>query len=123
MIEVRTLVILSCVGLGGCSPNLDDIGTPRYVPPSPPSPAVQLHGAKAAVEEEHLTGAIEISDVRPSDHGPGRFVICMRGARAEMPPQYYAVFFTNDEYKGSRLSVIYDFCEQQSYRPLVSQSG
>jgi hypothetical protein len=42
-----------------------------------------------------------MSDLRQSDHGPGRFVVCMRGANSEFSPRRtYAVFFDNEAYKG-----------------------
>src|SRR5271166_2307921 len=57
---------------------------------------------------------------RPTDHGPGQYFICLR--EANPPPdkrhRYYSVFFDNDTYKGSRLSVIMDECETQAFSPL-----
>jgi hypothetical protein len=67
--------------------------------------------------EEKLTGFIEMSDLRQSDHGPGRFVLCIRGTgSASDPRRTYAVFFENDDYKGVRMSVMIDDCEKQDYR-------
>jgi hypothetical protein len=31
---------------------------------------------------------------------------------------YYAVFFDNNDFKGSRMSVIMENCEKQDYRPI-----
>ena len=75
-------------------------------------------GIKKAMAEEKLTGSLELSDLRQSDHGPGRFVVCMRGVEStNRRVGYYAVFFDNDDYKGSRMSVMIDDCEKQDYRP------
>jgi hypothetical protein len=65
-----------------------------------------------------LVGLIEFSKVREADPplGPGRYVLCVRSA-SEIR-RTYAVFFDNDEYKGSRMSVILDGCEKQAFAPL-----
>ena len=61
-----------------------------------------------------------MSDQRQSDHGPGRFVVCMRGVNSEFSPRRtYAVFFDSEDYKGVRMSVMIDDCEKQDYRPLT----
>jgi hypothetical protein len=83
-----------------------------------PSTTAASEGIKKAAAEAKLIDPIEISDLRQSDHGPGRFFLCMRGVE----PKYhrirtYAVFFDNNEYKGLRSSVILDDCEKQDYRP------
>ena len=76
-------------------------------------------GITRAAAEEKLTGPIEMSDLRQTDHGPGRFVLCMRGLQSKDGRiGYYAVFFDNNDYKGSRMSVIMDNCEKQDYRPV-----
>jgi len=77
-------------------------------------------GIKQAAAEEKVTGPIEMSDLRPTDHGPGHFVVCIRGVDEKYRRVgYYAVFFDNDDYKGSRMSVMIDDCEKQDYRPFV----
>jgi hypothetical protein len=77
-------------------------------------------GIKKAATEEKLAGPIEMSDLRQSDHGPGRFVLCIRGAgSASDPRRTYAVFFEHDDYKGVRMSVVIDDREKQGYRPLT----
>jgi len=80
--------------------------------------AATREGARKAVAEEKLTGLIEISEVRESDHGPGRFIVCLRGAeQASSPRRTYAVFFDDEIYKGVRLSVMVDDCEKRDFRP------
>ena len=71
---------------------------------------------KAATEK--LTGPIEMSDLCETDHGPGRFVLCIRGVEEKYRRvRTYAVFFDNNDDKGSRMSVMIDDCEKQTYRP------
>ena len=65
------------------------------------------------------SAALERSDLRPTDHGPGSFMLCIRGVESKYSRVVaYAVFFDNDDYKGLRLSVILDDCEKQDYRPV-----
>jgi hypothetical protein len=81
-------------------------------------------GIKAAVAEYKLTGPVEMSDLRQTDHGPGGFVLCIRGVDEKYRRVgYYAVFFDNDDYKGSRIPVMIDDCEKQDYRPFVPVEG
>jgi hypothetical protein len=75
-------------------------------------------GATLAAAEAKLIAPLQISAVRPTDHGgPGSYYVCVR--EATPPPdqrqRYYAAFFDNDTYKGSRLSVIMDGCETQMF--------
>ena len=111
------LLALVCFTLTACSTGLDSQAA--YVPPSMPTMVAIAKGAKQAAEEAKLKPPLQISDLRQTDHGPGRFMLCMRA----MDPKSnlvttYAVFFNNDEYKGERLPAILDECEKQSYRPL-----
>jgi hypothetical protein len=112
------LGVLVCFTLAACSPAVESSIIGAYVPPSMPTMAAASEGIKKAATEEKLTGPIEISDLRETDHGPGRFVLCIRGVESIYHRvRTYAVFFDNDEYKGSRMSVIMDDCEKQDYRP------
>jgi len=128
----------------GCSS--DDLGSVSELRvPSPPTEAAVLAGVKTAASEARLTPPLEMSAVRPSDHGPGRYFVCLRGtwlpslgrsqtadtaAREpslfDPPPQpaaserrvIYSVFFNNDVYKDARQSVIIDACETQAFTPI-----
>jgi hypothetical protein len=116
---MRAFVMLLCLALAACSPQVESTIIGPYVPPSPPTLAAVRVGIKVAATEEKLTGFIEMSDLRQSDHGLGRFVLCMRGAISEFGPRRtYAVFFENEAYQGVRMSVMIDDCEKQDYRPL-----
>jgi hypothetical protein len=76
-------------------------------------------GAKQAATEYKLTGPAEMSDIRHTDYGPGSFMVCMRSTEpTDNQVGYYAVFFDNDLYKGSRASAILEGCEKQNYRPV-----
>ena len=116
---MRALVVVAGFAVAGCSLVGPDIVDPphSYVPPNQPSLEAQLRGIAKAAKDEKLSGALEISDLRTSDFGPGRYMMCVRGARASGPVDFYAVFFQDDEYKGVRLSVITEHCEHQSFRP------
>jgi hypothetical protein len=69
------------------------------------------------VKESQLTQPVEISSLRRTDHGPGEYFVCLREA-APLPdkPRYlFSVFFDDENFKGSRQSVIMDDCEHQQY--------
>jgi hypothetical protein len=113
------LAVLVCFTLAACSTAVESSSIGAYVPPSMPTMAAARDGIKKAVTEEKLTGPIEMSDLRETDHGPGRFVLCIRGVESKYSRVgTYAVFFDNNDYKGSRISVMIDDCEKQAYRPL-----
>lgn len=127
---MRWFPILLCIALGGCSIPIENLSeSSPYVPPGAPSVNAKVAGLKKAIAEEKLKGGIEVSDVRVSDRGPGRYMVCLKGGRDQQTRDqqtqdkqtsaYYSVFFDNDEYKGVREAVIYDFCAQQSFRPMA----
>ena len=108
---------LLTVMLCGCSSV--DLPTAVYTPPAPPTPSAIREGAKKGVAEEKLAGAVEISDVRPTDRGQGHFFVCLREVNPFWASHYtYAVFFDGDEYKGVRQSVLSETCETQTFTPL-----
>jgi hypothetical protein len=112
---------LLCLILAACSTPEDLPLIQPYVPPSMPSTAAVSKGIAAAASEEKITAPIEMSELRETDHGPGRFYLCIRGSdSASSAIRYYAVFFNNDDYKGVRVSVILDDCEKQVFSPYVA---
>jgi hypothetical protein len=115
--SMRAFIIPLGLMLSACSSSLEWAIIGPYVAPSAPTLAAAIAGAKQAAAEEKITGFIEISDVRESDHGPGRFVLCLRGASGFSPRRTYAVFFDDDKYKGVRLAVMVDDCERRVFRP------
>ena len=117
----KAFAVLGCLTLAACS-WADDPSIPPYVSPSMPTTEAAGKGVKQAAADAHLTAPIEISDLRATDHGPGRFIMCIRGVESK----YHRVVtyachlrrvLDNNDYKGLRLPVILDECEKQSYRP------
>lgn len=116
---VKAVVLLNLL-LCACAETNPIYAPPSvYVPPSPPSEAAIGSGVKKIATDAKLSGPLEISSVRQSAHGPGSYFFCLRevAAPAGQPRRYRSVFFDNDKYEGSRLSVILDGCEEQAYGP------
>jgi hypothetical protein len=111
------LAAVACLTLAACDP-----GVPAppvvYVPPSMPTLPAAIPGIKAAAAEAKFIGPIEMSDFRPTDHGPGHFMLCIRGVSNDSRTGTYVVFFDNNNYMGLRLPAILDACEKQNYRPV-----
>jgi hypothetical protein len=116
--NMRALLVMLCLTLAACAPSEDLSSIKAYVPPSTPTVGATTKGIATAAAEEKITGPIEMSVLRQTDHGPGGFIVCIRGMDPTFKrAAYYAVFFDNDDYKGSRMSVMIDDCEKQEYRP------
>ena len=119
-------LLLLSVLLGGCATSTagsSQMDAQAYALPSMPTMTAATKGIAQAVAEEKLTGPIEMSDLRQTDHGPGRFMLCIRAVGPkDSRAATYAVFFDNDDYKGARMSVIMD-CEKQVYRPYIASTG
>jgi hypothetical protein len=117
IISARCCTILLALLLSACS----SVNTTEqaYVPPSPPTEKAIGAAVAAIAQEAKLVTPLEISALRPNDHGPGSFFVCVREVNPllDMPRRYYSTFFDNNDYKGSRLSVIMDQCEMQTYGP------
>jgi hypothetical protein len=92
---------------------------PTYVPPSPPTGKAIVAAVAELAKEAKLVTPLEISALRPNEHGPGGFFVCVRELNPppDKPRRYYSTFLDSDVYKGSRLSVIMDQCELQTYGP------
>ena len=115
----RSLAALSAVLtllLAGCasSANLP----PVYHPARPPGAKAVQEGVRKAATEVKLTGGLETSAVRHTDHGPGSYFVCLRqrGGQSDRHPAY-SVFFDDDVYKGIQSAVIIDGCEAQPWVP------
>ena len=112
---MRLLAVLVSFVLSACS------AVPAYVPP--PTYATQLskarEGAKFAANEEKLVGPVEISGVREAHPlGKGPYILCIRGDNSRAGVRTYAVFFKGNDYVSSRMSVILDSCETQTFTSL-----
>jgi hypothetical protein len=78
------MVMVLCSTLGACSageppPPMD------YIPPSVPARPATDAAVQTAIVEAKLIGAVEISDFRSTDFGPGRSVACIRGTSNDSP--------------------------------------
>jgi hypothetical protein len=120
---MRGLLVLLCSTLAACS-TPEGLSSIPYVPPSKPTMAAATKGIVQAVAEEKLSGPTEMSDLRQTDHGPGRFMLCIRAVGPkDSRATTYAVFFDNDVYKGTRMSVFMEYCEKQAYQPYIGAAG
>jgi hypothetical protein len=69
--------LLLCSTLVACSS--EDLPPVKpYVPPAMPTADAVGKGIKQAATEAKLTGPIEMSDLRQTDHGPGSYMLCIR---------------------------------------------
>ena len=115
----KSLAALSAVLtllLAGCASNSDLPSV--YNPPRAPDAKAVQDGVRKAATEAKLTGALETTTVRPTDHGPGAYFVCLRqsGGPSDRHPAY-SVFFDNDAYKGIQSSVILEACEAEAWVP------
>jgi hypothetical protein len=117
IITARCCTILLALLLSACSSVQSTEQT--YVRPSPPTEKAIAAAVAAIANEAKLVTPLEISTFRPNAHGPGSFFVCVREVNPppDKPRRYYSTFLDNDVYKGSRLSVIMDQCELQTYSP------
>ena len=90
-----------------------------YAPPSLPAETAVAGAVAAIAKEATLVSPLETSAVRRSERGPGSYFVCVRETNppADKPRRTYATCLENDLYKGSRLAVIMDQCELQTYGP------
>jgi hypothetical protein len=116
-ITARCCTILLTLLLTACS----SVNTTEqaYVRPSPPTEKAIGAAVAELAKEAKLVAPLEISALRPNDHGPGSFFVCVREVNPppDKPRRHYATFLDNEVYKGSRLSVIMEQCELQTYSP------
>ena len=118
IITARCCTILLALLLSACA-SVNTTEPPEYVRPSPPTEKAIGAAVAAIAKEAKLVTPLEISALRPNDHGPGSFFVCVRETNPppDKPRRYYSTFLDNNDYKGSRLSVIMDQCELQTYSP------
>jgi len=117
----RISVLLLAFGLGGCSVSslLPDWMSDDVAGPEPPSyrflVAIKL---KDIVGDPTKLGALEISAPMRVDGLRGAsWVVCIRAQNGPLLPRYYAVFFQRAQIVDSRISVLIDRCELQSFTP------
>jgi hypothetical protein len=112
---VRLLAVFVSLVLTACST------IPAYVPPATYAPKFSKarEGAKFAANQEKLVGLVEISAVRKAHPlGDGPYILCVRGDNSRNGVRTYAVFFKNNDYVSTRMSVMLDNCETQAFTSL-----
>jgi hypothetical protein len=90
------IVLVLCSTLAACSTSESLPPMAPYVPPSMPTTEAVGKGIKQAATDAHLIGPIEMSDLRPTDHGPGHFIVCIRGVSNDFRTGFYAAFFDDN---------------------------
>jgi hypothetical protein len=119
---VRALALLAAFSLTGCSmTELLNDGSSKDMAGSEPAMTADLANRMAGViAANDRTGKMEVSVPRraESDKGPS-WLYCVRTlAEGWGLPRYYAVFVQYDKVVQSRLSVLIDQCELQSFTAL-----
>lgn len=125
MMMRRSAAILLALMLTACASDFST-APPPYVPPGPPSQDAIAGQARSVATLVKLIDPLEISGLRPTDHGgPGAYYVCLREANPapDKRQRYYAIFFEGDNQTGFRLSVIMDECEKQTFSPLPAPPG
>jgi hypothetical protein len=117
----RIYVLLLACGLSGCAVSslLPDWMSDDVAGPEPPSyrflVAIKM---KEIVGDPGKLGALEVSAPMRVDGLRGAsWVVCIRAQNGPLLPRYYAVFFQRAQIVDSRISVLIDQCELQSYMP------
>ncbi len=117
---VRALSMLLVLTLGACSVSglLPDWTSADTAGPQPAYRFIIANRLGDVVGAPSLAGALEISGVRRIDSLKGAsWVTCIKVQKFPLPPRYYAVFIQRDQLVDSRLSVVIDQCELQSFTP------
>jgi hypothetical protein len=118
---VRALPMLLVLALGACSISglLPDWTSADVAGPEPTSYRfVIANRLKAIVGDPSGAGALEISAPRNFESLKGAsWLICLKAQNFPLLPRYYAVFIQRNEIVDSRISVVIDQCELQSFEP------
>ena len=104
--------------LGGCSVSglLPEWSSPDYAGAEPAYRYIIANHIKEVIGEPKRAGSLEISGARKIDsfRGPS-WMVCLREQKFPLLPRYYAVFLQRDRIVDSRISVVVDQCEIQSF--------
>lgn len=114
----RALSILLTLALGACSVSnlLPDWMSQDVAGPEPAYRFLIANGLTAIIGDPVKAGALEISGARRTDSLKGAaWLVCLRTQMLPLLPRYYAVFFQSGRIVDTRLSVLIDQCELQSY--------
>ena len=115
---LRALATLLTLTLGACSIAglLPDWTSADVAGPEPAYRFVIANELAAIVGDPAKAGTFAISGVRRVDSLKGTsWLVCIRTQNFPLLPRYYAVFIQRDHVVDSRLSVLIDQCELQSY--------
>jgi hypothetical protein len=116
----RASAILLALALGACSVSglLPDWTSVDVAGPEPAYRFVIANDLKAIVGDPAKVGTFEISGSRPMSSLKGAsWLVCLKAQNFPLLPRYYAVFLQSERVVDSRLSVLIDQCELQSYKP------
>jgi hypothetical protein len=117
LMQVRVLVPLMAAMLGGCAmlDFLPDWSADRVAGPEPAYRFIVASRINQIVGREGVVGTLQISGVRRVDSLKGAaWLVCVQTENVPLP-RYYAVFIQRDQIVDSRLSVLIDQCELQSF--------
>jgi hypothetical protein len=117
---VHALSMLLALSLGACSISgfLPDWTSADVAGPEPAYRFMIANRIKEIVGDPNSAGALEISDAWRVDSVKGAsWLVCIRAQRFPQLPRYYAVFFQRGQMIDSRLSVLIDQCEMQTFVP------
>lgn len=113
--SLQVLAAILTLLLAACASTPDIPHT--YRPAQPPSAQAVKEGVRKGATAAKLTGGLEISAVRRTDHGPGSYFVCVRRSDPSADGAAYSVFFDNDDFKGIQSSVISEACEAGPWVP------
>ena len=104
--------LVTCLGLTACS----SIET-APLDPGPPPHFVAVKPLLIGVAREYriLEGLEFSGPIRANAPSSIPWIMCLRSSST--PRKTYAAFFKGDKYVQSRMSVIEDRCDSESYRP------
>ena len=117
---IRALSILLILPLGACSISglLPDWSSTDVAGPEPAYRFVIANNLASVIGDPAKAGTFEISAPRRVNSLKGAsWVTCVKTQNFPLLPRYYAVFLQRDRIVDSRLSVLIDQCELQSYSP------
>ncbi|THD70784.1 MAG: hypothetical protein E7813_07140 [Bradyrhizobium sp.] len=116
-ISSRCLVPAACLMLAACSTDIENLAA-TYT--EPPDPAKVLASLKDVATSAKLKEPVEMSaPIKAPASSAMPWIICLRSGATEASRRLtYSVFYSSNQYKSSRLSVIIEGCDGQSYSPL-----
>jgi hypothetical protein len=117
---ISALALMLCLGLAACSVSglLPDWMSPDVAGPEPAYRYIIATHLREVVGEPSQSGTFEISAVRRVESLKGAsWQACVKTQKFPLLPRYYAVFIQRERIADSRVSVLIDQCELQSYTP------